>query len=329
MEMNKLVVGVLLVALVCTTSARAQATCTGSQDCTVSGAQCVAGNCRLNGPPLLFPTASPSALTLITLQGPPDRSIEGDSPSFQWVFPAGADLLVVGIFKHSPTFAVSGQQILNQEDVEWLWQSSPDGTGPGSSTATYNQGHQYTEDDASMCVAASPPPLAGGVHYWGAWAFAGGNLTARSEVRSFSAGSEPITGSHCGDTSGCGDLPGVNCFSGAFFCVIQCASDADCFASETCTASADPTRPWGTCRRAGECPCPDNETCDSDLQICYSGAAAQESGGCSCGDGGTGSGGGGGGTGTTGAPLCAPLVGLALYSARRRRPRRDDEGSDA
>lgn len=298
-------------------TALAAGICGSGTSCEVSNAVCIDNLCRLAPPGLLFPANA--NLNPLPLLEPADRAVVSatDGPSFRWVYPAGADLVAVAIFSTPPRFAASGApQLDDPAEQIWLWSSSPDGNGPGSTACQYAKGHQYQEDK-TKCNAVAPPKLeTGKVYYWGAWGWTAGSVTARSELRAFSTGDEMVTGTFCSDDSYCGPLPGARCLTDKHFCVIDCASDADCFAGEACDLShLSASEPYGLCKTPPECTCRENEVCDPDVKICYRGAPAldQKASGCACPLGS------GGGPNPSGPFLCAPVLGFALLRRRQRR----------
>jgi hypothetical protein len=244
---------------------------------------------------------------------PADRAVVGASPRFRWVYPDGADLVAVAVFRTLPQYMGDESLQLKGDQVMWIWFSSANG-GVGTAVADYASGSQYTQPaEGGTCEPNMPPPLEPGIYYWAAWGLKAGALKAKSRVFTFSVNAERVTGQHCSENSECGELPGASCDSDKFFCTLPCASDFDCFSNQLCDLSAvQRGKPSGVCRAPVGCQCAENETCDSELQICYRGTRAfSAEASCDCP-------GGGPGTGKSTFNLCLPLMGIVTLAGRKR-----------
>lgn len=312
---------IILSLIVALWSSDAAAACGFTEACAVRGASCVDGSCRLAVPGLMFPAQHLG--TPIEQLEPGDRAVVGSTPRFRWVYPDGVDLLAVAIFRKLPKYVGNKASQVNGDQVVWVWLSSANG-GAGAAVAEYESGRQYSQPTKEeACTAAAPPPLEPGIYYWAAWGWQAGSLKAKSRIFTFSVNADPITGEHCSTNADCGDLPGAACADDKFFCTLGCASDLDCFSNQICDLTPLTSgKASGVCRSPVGCQCAENETCDTDFQICYRGTKAHSGeASCDCGD---------IGTGKSTSNLCLPLLGLVTLAGRTRARRRrghDTKGS--
>jgi hypothetical protein len=276
----------LLPAALCLSLVLTVAPCQSDADCTVRSARCEAGQCRLAYPLVLFPEVE--GLESLSLVEPANLARAGKTPEFHWRYPEGADLLAVAVFTSPPTYAPEEPaRIENFDDahVVWLWHSKLAG-GSGSSAAGYDEGRALLQSntqavDGTALSDGPPPPLGEGIYYWAAWAWKGARLTHRSELRSFVVGRDSVTGTSCF----LGRCPGgstFRCVPEQDFCVLGCASNADCYQGTTCDLEvvAAGQLPYGLCRTSPGCECAPDETCDETLQVCLRNAPVEA--GCSC-----------------------------------------------
>jgi MYXO-CTERM domain-containing protein len=298
-------------------SAALAQTCSAASQCQVVGADCIQSSCRLSSPEFLVPSMQ---LQPIELREPADRfSTENREPSLRFTFPAGARTVSVLITSRPPRYDVQGT-LLNPEAVVWFWNSQAD--NEARSLLLFSMGKRAEASDAG-CMAKSAEPLAPGVYYWGALAWDGaGQLTHQSAVRRFSVGPEALTGAHCRTDLDCGGATG-KCMTSQNYCVIRCASDADCFSGTTCDLSTATLKdfPWGACRRPGPtCQCTPDQRCDDapeGLRVCFEGVKSPQApgAGCDC------SGVGGGGSPRKPNPCYFATAAAFVWGLGRRRRR--------
>lgn len=242
---------ITLSSLIGAQSVRADNTCRAAQECQAQNAACRDGICTFPLPVRLLFDGVPG-IQQIRLITPVPLANETPEPVLQWEWPTGADLLALAIFKTFPERYGTPPRIMNHQDIVWFWHSGLNQDRPalGATRATFAEGRTLQssmQGSAQVFVTSTsrPPALAAGVYHVAAWAWTGVSLTHHSEIRSFVVGRDNITGGVCPVDSAFStawiSLPGKkndrneNCVRR--YCVLKCASDADCFHGYTCDLS--------------------------------------------------------------------------------------------
>jgi hypothetical protein len=240
--------------------------CAVDADCAVGTCD---GGCHTLRAEMLFPAAR--SLETIALAGPPNLSKLDAKPGFQWVWPIGADLVAVAVFRHPPLYRVDAERISNFDpgNVAWAWESNL-GSGPGSTAVSWGEGRTVRSGPVSVeLTGEAPAALEDGVYFWAVWGWSGDALRFRSEVRAFYVGRESLNGKTCGSTGDCAGPTSTVCQNQT--CVLTCASDEDCFAGEPCDLALVESLHFGICRAVPPCPgsaCGEGMRCVSSLAMC-------------------------------------------------------------